>query len=185
MSELVPLDNLVADLRAAVEEGKSGAFFITTQDRHSAMITLDDGTITGVKYRSARGYDAAQALAASAHVKYQSAAEPTELPGEATLESARVLGILATATPPPAPERAADADAGPAATPAIDLEALRARYIAAIGPIAGTLFDEAVDELGDDLGSEEGTETLIRRLAAQIDDEHEARRFLADARAGR
>ncbi|MDZ7750052.1 MAG: hypothetical protein U5K43_15755 [Halofilum sp. (in: g-proteobacteria)] len=116
MTELVPLDNLVADLRAAMEEGKSGAFFITTEDRHSAMITLDEGAITGLKYRSARGYDAARALAASPHVKYQSAADPTELPGETALESRRVLEILATAAAAStAPGQDADpaADAGP------------------------------------------------------------------------
>lgn len=178
MSEPVPLANLVADLRAAAHEGWSGAYFITTEDQHSAMITLDDGAITGLKYRSVRGYDAARALAESARVRYSSAVEPTALPGEGALDTRAVLEALAGTATPPAP--AAASEDTPAAP--IDLEALRTRYIAAIGPIAGALFDEAVDELGGALDTQEGVERLIRRLADQIDDEQEAERFLRDAR---
>lgn len=179
MSEPVPLANLVADLRAAAYEGWSGAYFITTEDQHSAMITLDDGTITGLKYRSVRGHDAARALAESARVRYSSAVEPTALPGEEPLDTRAVLETLAGTATPPAPAAASEDDT-PA--PPIDLEALRSRYIAAIGPIAGALFDEAVDELGGAVDTQEGIDRLIRRLADQIDDGQEAERFLRDAR---
>lgn len=178
MTDLVPLDNLITALRGATSGGKSGAFFITTENQHSAMITLSEGVITGLKFRSARGYDAAAALAKVEQLKYQTAAEPTELPGENEINTNAVLEILSTGDP----ARTA-ADSGRAA-PGIDLEALRSRYIAAIGPIAGALFDEAVDELGDRLGSREGVDELIQKLAAQIDDEGEAESFLRDARTG-
>lgn len=176
MSELVPLENLVTALRSATDGGKSGAFFITTESQHSAMITLADGKITGLKYRQARGYDAASALAQIAQLKYQSAAEPTELPGEADLNTRAVLEILSTGN--------AEAGASASASSSLDLDGLRERYVSAIGPIGGALFDEIVDELGDRLGTPEGAGLLIERLAEQIDEEEEARRFRQDAGTG-
>lgn len=178
MSDFVPLSTLVSALESATAAGKSGAFFITTDNQHSAMITLNGGTITGVKFRSARGYDAASALAQVEQLKFQSAAEPTDLPGEGSINTRAVLEILSTG------DATAGETASSAAAAAFDLEALRTRYVSAIGPIAGALFDEAVAELGDDLNSAEGVDQLIRKLADQIDDEAEAASFLRDARSG-
>lgn len=178
MSELVPLKNLVTALRTATDGGKSGAFFITTESQHSAMITLADGKITGLKYRQARGYDAASALAQIAQLKYQSAAEPTELPGEADLNTRAVLEILSTGN-----AEAGETAAAAAAT-SLDLDSLRERYVSAIGPIGGALFDEIVDELGDKLATPAGVRMLVDRLAEQIDEEDEARQFRQDAGTG-
>lgn len=171
MSNLVPLSNLVTALRAATSGKKSGAFFITTDSQHSAMITLSEGTITGLKYRQARGYDAASALAQIPQLKYQTAAEPTELPGETDLNTRAILEILATGA------GGSGGDSGAAAQSSIDLDALREQYVSAIGPIGGALFDEVVDELGDQLGTADGARKLIEQLAEQIDDEAEAKRF--------
>ena len=125
MSDFVPLNKLITALKAATSSGKSGAFFITTQDQHSAMVTLKGGAITGIKFRNTRGQEAAAALAKIESLKYQSAAEPTELPGESALDTATVLEILTTgeaaasaAEPgaggaPPAPGSAAGAAASP------------------------------------------------------------------------
>lgn len=179
MSELVPLKNLVTALQSATDGGKSGAFFITTDSQHSAMITLAEGRITGLKYRQARGYDAASALAQIAQLKYQSASEPTELPGEADLNTRAVLEILSTGN---AREREA---AVAASAVSLDLDGLRERYVSAIGPIGGALFDEIVDELGDRLGTKEGINQLVDRLTEQIDEEDEARRFRQDVGASR
>ena len=184
MSELVPLDNLASDLDTATRGGKSGAFFITTEDQHSAMITLRDGTITGFKFRSARGYDAASALARVARMRYQTAAEPTELPGDTALDTRSVLEILRGAGRAPASDESPEPDAAATAEPLIDLDALRNRYIGAIGPVAGALFDEAVEETGDSLSSTEGANRFIEKLAAQIDDAAEAESFVQDARSG-
>jgi hypothetical protein len=173
MSELVPLSNLVSALKAATDAGKSGAFFITTDQQHSAMVTLSGGTITGVKFRNTRGYDAATSLSRVGQLKYQSAAEPTELPGETALNTAAVLEILTTGE--------SDAVSGEGAPPAIDLDAVRQRYIAAIGPIGGALFDEAVEELGSELSKPAGVRALIEKLVEQIDDEAEAASFRSDA----
>ena len=181
MTEVVSLSTLVDALRSATEDGKSGAFFITTENQHSAMITLTRGEITGMKYRSARGYDAASSLAEVGSLKFQTAAEPTELPGEGEVSTRAVLDILEGAGEPAGED--AGADAAPSA-PGMDLDALRQRYIAAIGPIAGTLFDEAVAELGDELGTPDGVDRLVRKLAEQIDDAGEARSFIDDARGG-
>lgn len=177
MSELVPLSNLVTALKAATDAKKSGAFFITTDQQHSAMVTLSGGKITGVKFRNTRGYDAATSLSKVGQLKYQSAAEPTELPGETALNTAAVLEILGTG------ESSAVSGEGGAAAPAIDLDTVRQRYISAIGPIGGALFDEAVEDLGDELGKPAGARQLIERLAEQIDDEAEAASFRSDVGA--
>ena len=176
MSDLVPLSDLVTALRTATDSRKSGAFFVTTDSQHSAMITLTNGNITGMVYRHTRGYDAAAALARIERLKYQSAAEPTELPGEGDLNTQIILRILSTGDVEPSA-------ASPAATDAsANLDDIRQRYVAAIGPIGGALFDEAVEELGEDLHTPEGTQLLVERLAQHIDEDDEAERFREDAR---
>lgn len=172
MSELVPLSNLVTALKAATDGGKSGAFFITTDQQHSAMVTLSAGGITGVKFRNTRGYDAATSLSKVGQLKFQSAAEPTELPGETALNTAAVLEILSTGE--------SDAVSGDGTAPAIDLDTVRQRYISAIGPIGGALFDEAVEDFRGELGKPAGARQLIERLVEQIDDEGEAASFRND-----
>jgi len=179
MSELVPLETLVSALNTATQGGKTGAFFITTEDQHSAMITLSKGKVTGLKFRTSRGYEAAAELAKCNQLKFQTAAEPTELPGESDVNSASVIEVLKTGDPNAAPSAAGSA--GASGNP--DLDAVRERYIAAIGPVAGALFDEAVEELGDSLQTSDGVERLIQKLAQQIDDKGEADRFIKDARS--
>ncbi len=184
MSELVPLSKLISALNTATKGSKTGAFFITTEDQHSAMITLNKGKITGLKFRTTRGYQAAAELAKCNQLKFQTAAEPTELPGEGEVDSAAVINVLQTGDVNAAPSQGAGGGGGGGggASAKVDLDALRNRYIAAIGPIAGALFDEAVEELGDALQTNEGVEQLIRKLAQQIDDQAEADRFVQDAR---
>jgi len=181
MSELVPLDKLISALKTATNGSKTGAFFITTEDQHSAMITLNKGKITGLKLRTTRGYEAAAELAKCNQLKFQTAAEPTELPGESEIDAATVINVLQTGDPNVAPSQSGSGAVGASAK--VDLDALRTRYIAAIGPIAGALFDEAIDELGDALQTKDGVEQLIQKLAQQIDDQSEADRFIQDARA--
>ncbi len=173
MSDPVPLSNLVTALKQATEGGKSGAFFITTDQQHSAMVTLSRGMITGVKYRNTRGYDAASSLAKVGRLKYQSAAEPTELPGETAPDTQAVLEILTTG-------ETSEASEGGGTAPAIDLDTVRQRYISAIGPVGGALFDEAVEDLGDVLGTANGVKQLLERLVGQIDDAEEASSFRRD-----
>lgn len=172
MSEPVPLSNLVSALKAATDAGKSGAFFITTDQQHSAMVTLKGGSITGVKFRNTRGYDAATSLSKVVQLKYQSAAEPTELPGETAVNTSAVLEILSTG------ESTTAVDEG--STPAIDFESVRQRYISAIGPIGGALFDEAVEDLGEELTKPVGVRQLVERLVEEIEDEAEAASFRND-----
>lgn len=187
MAEFVALPELTKALHAAVNGNKSGAFFITSPEQHSAMITLDKGHITGVKYRNTRGYDAAKAIAALDRVRFQTGAEPTELPGQVELDTRTVLATLGSsgrdseATASPAgddtPETAGIGDATDE-----DLSALRERYIAAIGPIGGALFDEEYEAMGGNALSRADYASLVEKLAEQIDDEGEARRFRKDAR---
>lgn len=172
MAEQVPVGELSKAVQQAVSAGKSCAFFITSADQHSAMITLEKGAISGLKYRNTRGYDAASAIAGLGTVRFQVAAEPTALPGEGDLNTRAVIEILSSggsdATPP-----AAGVPAGVAG----DLDALRDSYIGAIGPIGAALFEEAVEKLGSEVSTAEGYQQLVEELAANIDDENEAARF--------
>jgi hypothetical protein len=169
MSEFVSLSDLVTALKSATEGGQSGAFFITTDKQQSAMVTMDGGRITGVKFRSANGYDAANALAQVEQVKYQSAPEPTELSGPSDIETASVIEILASGV-----NAAASAQA---TAPAIDLDALRERYVEACSAAAATTFEQVVTDAGDAARTAEGYEDLIQRLADRIGDTDQAATF--------
>jgi len=48
MADFVTLNEFTQALQSAVDRGRSGAFFLTSPDQHSAMITLSAGRITGV-----------------------------------------------------------------------------------------------------------------------------------------
>lgn len=186
MAEFVALPELTKALHAAVNGSKSGAFFITSPEQHSAMITLDKGHITGVKYRNTRGYDAAKAIAALDRVRFQTGAEPTELPGQVELDTRTVLATLGSSSSESEATASAAGDdsptAGIGAATDEDLSALRERYIAAIGPIGGALFDEEYEAMGGNALSRADYASLVEKLAEQIDDEGEARRFRKDAR---
>ncbi|HSH43212.1 MAG TPA: hypothetical protein VK973_13895 [Arenicellales bacterium] len=59
----------------------------------------------------------------------------------------------------------------------VRLEDLRTRYISAIGPIGGALFDEALEGLADEHDTPRGRRQLVERLAEHIDDQDEVIRF--------
>lgn len=185
MADFVALSELVDALRKASTNRKSGAFFITSRDQHSAMVTLAQGRVTGVKYRNKRGAEAAAAIAEMEAVRFQTSSDLTELPGQSDLDTDQILGLLsgneegAAGTsqsvdePATAPESASGADDS-------RLAVVRERYIAAIGPIGGAIFDEEMDDLGDRVRSREGFSEFVDRLAAQIDDTADATSFRAD-----
>ncbi len=186
MADFVAPSELLKALRTAIDGRKSGAFFITSPDERSAIITIKAGQITGVKYRNARGYEAADQIAAMDQVRFSTSADLTELPGQPALDTNGVLELLEAGgtgevqsedPPVEAPGEVPDeifADE-------TRLNALRERYIAAIGPIGGALFDEERDTLGAAAHTREGFTALIERLTTQIDDEQEATRFRAHA----
>lgn len=57
------------------------------------------------------------------------------------------------------------------------LDDLRTRYISAIGPIGGALFDEALEGLTDEHDTSRGRRQLVERLVEHIDDQDEVIRF--------
>jgi len=179
MADFVTLNEFTQALQSAVDRGRSGAFFLTSPDQHSAMITLSAGRITGVKYRNMRGYDAASAIAQFGQVRFQTSPDLTELPGQPSLDTASVLAQLSgnemqqanTGTAAPVPQGMS----------AEQLDALRNRYIQAIGPIGGAIFDEETATLDDGALNSQGLSELIDRLAEQIDDENERESFRRDA----
>lgn len=173
MSEFVSLSDLVTALESATEGGQSGAFFITTDKQQSAMVTMDGGRITGIKFRSASGYDAAHALAQVEQLRYQSAAEPTELSGPSDIDTASVLEILASglgATP------------GESTTaPAVDLDSLRRHYVEACSTAAANAFEQAIADAGDTALTADGYGQLVQRLAERIGDTEQAAAFRREA----
>lgn len=176
MTDMILLGEFLTTLRSACESRLSAAFFITTDNHHSAIITLSKGQITGLKYRFSRGYDAASSIAKVSGLRFRQAEGPIELPGEAALNTPAVLEILS--------EGAASASTGTVngLAAGVDLKPLRTRYVEAIGPIGGMLFDETVAELGDSISTPEGLTEFVNQLATQIDDQAEARSFISDAR---
>ena len=189
MADFVSPSELLEALKTAISGRKSGAFFITSADQHSAIITVRSGQITGVKYRNSRGYEAASQIAAMDQLRFSTSADLTELPGQPELDTNRVLETLDAGAEGGAdvPSEEPTSDSGTATMPGeivVDsnrLDALRERYIGAIGPIGGAVFDEERDDVGTAVHSQEGFAALIERLVAQIDDEGEASRFRADA----
>lgn len=59
----------------------------------------------------------------------------------------------------------------------VNLDDLRTRYISAVGPIGGALFDEALEGLTDEHDTPKGRRQLVERLAGHIDDQDEVIRF--------
>lgn len=184
MADFVALNEFTEALRSAVDGGRSGAFFLTSPDQHSAMITLSNGRITGVKYRSMRGYEAAEVIAGFGQVRFQTSPDLTELPGQPSIDTGSILAMLSSNQ-----TQSADTESGPG-TPAPQsisseqFNALRNRYIQAIGPIGGAIFDEEAATLDDQTPSGQELSRFIDRLAEQIDDEKERESFRRDATSG-
>ena len=169
MSDYVALDDLLNDLIAAVRAGESGAFFITTDNQHSAMVTVAEGALTGIQYRQQRGHAAAEALSQVQRLKYRAADAPTRIPGTESIDTETALAILSGSVDRGVP--AAGAEASEA------LDALRQRYIAVVGPIGGALFDETLETLSEPASTPPGMQELVSRLSQDIDDAQEAARF--------
>jgi len=180
MADFVPLNDFIDAVRSAVDRRRSGAFFLTSPEQHSAMLTLDGGRITGVKYRNTRGYEAAEHIAGFSQVRFQTSADLTELPGQPSLDTSAVLAILADGGKGGKEGRTVTT-AAPQGVSQEQLDALRSRYIRAIGPIGGAIFDEELGVEDTDALDNKALSELIDRLAEQIDDAAERGRFREDA----
>ena len=186
MADFVALSELVDALRNASVNRKSGAFFITSREQHSAMVTLAQGRVTGVKYRNKRGAEAAEAIAGLEAVRFQTSSDLTELPGQSDLNTDQILDLLAGeaggGTSAQSGSAASGSEASGGDEPINDdrLESIRERYISAIGPIGGAIFDEERDSLGDRVHTDAGLNELVDQLAAQIDAEADANSVRSD-----
>lgn len=249
MAETKKLDEFVTALRSMIENRESGAFFITTPERHSAILTVKEGSISGLKYRQKKDYEAASALADKEGLNFRKASTPTELPGSSAVDTRSVLAVFSgknsestletaqesapggtvsktqriardvggaqpeepnppeeaahqektpdrakaepprnIAEPPAARERPGLAPAAgpqpgrePGREQDVDLEAVRARFISAVGPIGSMLFDEVVEHMGKKKArSPEGVSVLVSELASEISDKMESKRFQED-----
>lgn len=184
MADFVTLNEFTEALRSAVDGGRSGAFFLTSPDQHSAMVTLSNGRITGVKYRNMRGYEAAEAIAGFSQVRFQTSPDLTELPGQPSLDTGSILATLRGDATQSADTESAPATVAPQSMSSEQFDALRNRYIQAIGPIGGAIFDDEAAGLDGQAPSGQELSQFIDRLAEQIDDDNERESFRRDATAG-
>ncbi len=61
--ELLPIDQIKSELLSLCTDGQSGDLFLFTEDKHTAVISLHKGNITGLRYRVTRGMNALPQIA--------------------------------------------------------------------------------------------------------------------------
>ena len=56
--KLLPLDQIKSKLHSLCTDNRSGDFYLFTEEKHIAVISINVGNIIGLRYRVARGIDA-------------------------------------------------------------------------------------------------------------------------------
>lgn len=72
--ELLTFDQIKNELLSLSKEGQTGDFCLFTEEKHAAVITLDEGDIVSLRYRISRGNDALRLIKAvsKAKIRFQS-----------------------------------------------------------------------------------------------------------------
>ena len=97
--QILPFDQIKGELLALCEDGQNGDFWLFTEKKHTAIISLCEGEIVGLRYRISRGVDALNKIKSieKAKIRFQSSdtralkAGKTKLPP--TVEIFKILGI--------------------------------------------------------------------------------------------
>ena len=97
--QILPFDQIKSELLALCEGGEDGDFWLFTEKKHTAIISLNEGEIVGLRYRISRGIDALNKIKSieKAKIRFQSSdtsalkADKTKLPS--TVEILKILGI--------------------------------------------------------------------------------------------
>lgn len=187
MGEFTGFDQLLTTLRQHVRDGASGTLFIRTDANRSAMVGFRRGDIVLLSAGVKSGLDAIaelQGIRAGSHRLTPNTVDmgPSTLPPTrellAMLEGGGATPAGGTA---PAPPQAAQQPApdGFDAAPATD--ALRATFMAFIGPIGPMVFQDVLARLGTPRSTGD-VEQLVEGLAAELDNAGEAGRFRQSAR---
>lgn len=96
---LLPFDKVRNVLIALCESGKNGDFWLYTEDKYTAIISLQDGDIVRLRYRVSRGLDALKKIQAinKAKFKFQTTEKSehsgSELKLPSTVEILKMLGV--------------------------------------------------------------------------------------------
>ena len=167
------LQQLTAELRTFCQEGRSGAFRITTNTNHTAQFCLDAGRIVGARYRIKRGV-AALELIKRIQMGQSSFEEGQPNPADTSLPSTEgIFAQLEQAAGVAAPA-ASDTPAAPSAPAAefsqavkVTLEDVLTEYI---GPMAGIVCRNVFSQAAS-LGE------AIELLKAKIPDASRAAQF--------
>jgi hypothetical protein len=187
MGEFTGFDQLLTTLRQHVRDGASGTLFIRTDANRSAMVGFRRGDIVLLSAGVKSGLEAVpelQGIRAGSHRLTPNTVDmgPSTLPPTrdllAMLEGAGATAAGGTA---PAPQQPAQQPApdGFDAAPATD--ALRATFMAFIGPIGPMVFQDVLARLGTPRSTGD-VEQLVEGLAAELDNAGEAGRFRQSAR---
>lgn len=97
--ELLPFDQIKNKLLTLCDKSQNGDFWLFTEEKHTAIISLNDGEIVGLRYRISRGFDALKKIQSieKAKIKFQasdtSALKNNKIKLPPTVEILKMLGI--------------------------------------------------------------------------------------------
>lgn len=187
MDNRVNFQTLVRELEKRLESKKPGTMFISPEDGHPVAVAFRDGAVAGVYSGTILGKAALERLAKVGRASYSFGSTPVVMPGSEVGpgDISKVLGI----------QGGGAASFSSVASPALPFSntAFHGRAIAfvreslidVLGPFAVVVMEEALQSLPpaefcapSDLGD------FLGLLAREIEDRHEADRFIRQTDAG-
>ncbi len=166
-----------------VAENRTGTLYIRSDDKHAGVISLREGEIVGILYRSELGAPAVELIQqiSGGTCRFDTSA-PAAVEGAECPPTAVILDALAQPGQPTGKglAEAAARHVGDKANLQKFLSDLSGHLKTYIGPIAPVVVKDAVAEMGQ-LDRIDQAESLISRLMGEIDDQHDASSFLSAA----
>jgi len=185
--DLLPHDQLIAELRSLCAAKRTGILFIITTENHPAQIVLREGDIVGLSYRLMRGPDALAPMRIFGAARYRFQAESVQPTDQRLPPTAEVLDLLL-------PESGATEERPQPQTPADTsgtagrLRPLIERELAEfLGPMAGLICHEYLADRAIP-NSSQAVSRLVEAIAKEIGDPakeaHFKQRVLSQLTAG-
>jgi len=168
-------------LNELVTEARTGTLYIKSDDAHAGMISLRNGEVVGILYRSRFGAPAVELIR---QVTGGTCRFDANAPGVEAGACPPTLEILHALAPPGQSAVNGSAEAtrrmGDKAALQGFLNDLSGHLQSHIGPIAAMVLEGAVQEMGQ-LRRIDQAKSLITKLMGEIDDDGDASSFLSDA----
>ena len=95
--ELLSFDKVRSELLALCKDGQNGDLWLFTEEKHTAIISIHNGDIVGLRYRISRGVDALNKIKSieKAKIRFQPGGAKMDRTGTAKIPStADILHIL-------------------------------------------------------------------------------------------